>query len=185
MLTNETKKDDKYIQSNLLTNNEKDSKNKNNDNNLQKDKLISEKKIGIEEHKINNEEKNKINDDDSDEFIIRYGTKNIITLIYYAKTKGVYQIFGEHFVACNKDNIILVINYKNSPFVHECELQEGDNRISFLIKNPLTNLTTMFAGCNALKDISDIRYLDVSKVKYFDSAFAHIETLSDISPLSN
>ena len=93
MLTNETKKDDKYIQSNLLTNNEKDSKNKNNDNNLQKDKLISEKKIGIEEHKINNEEKNKINDDDSDEFIIRYGTKNIITLIYYAKTKGVYQIF--------------------------------------------------------------------------------------------
>jgi len=28
MLTNETKKDDKYIQSNLLTNNEKDSKNK-------------------------------------------------------------------------------------------------------------------------------------------------------------
>ena len=105
MLTNETKKDDKYIQNNLLTNNEKDSKNKNNDNNLQKDKLISEEKIGREEHKINNEEKNKINDDDSDEFIIRYGTNNIITLIYYAKTKGVYKIFGENFVAYNKDNI--------------------------------------------------------------------------------
>ena len=179
MLTNETKKDDKYTQKNLSKNNEINSKNTNNDNNLIKNNINSE------ENKINNEAKNKINDNDSDDFIIKCGTKNIITLIYYAKTKGVYKIFGENFVAYNKDNIHLVKNYKDSPFVHECELQEGDNRISLLIKKPLTYLTKMFSGCNSLKDISDIKYLDVSKVKYFDFTFAHVLTLSDISPLSN
>ena len=106
-------------------------------------------------------------------------------MIYYVKTKGVYKIFGESFVAWNKNNINIVINYKDSPFVHECELQEGDNRISLIIKNPLTSITNMFSGCNSLKDINEIKYLDVRKVKYFDLAFAHIETLSDISPLSN
>ena len=191
MLTNETKKDDKYIQNNLLKKNETDSKHKNNENNILKDKIVSEEKNGKEKYKIDKEEKNKINDNDndndndSDEFIIRYGTSNMITLIYYAKTKGVYKILGETFVAWNKDNIIIVINYKDSPFVHECELQEGDNRISLIIKNSLTNITEMFHECNSLKDISDLRYLDVSKVKYFDLAFAYNETLSDISPLSN
>ena len=173
----------------IFKKNEKDSKQKYNDNNILKDKIVSEEINGKEKYKIDKEEKNKINDNDndndSDEFIIRYGTSNMITLIYYAKTKGVYKILGETFVAWNKDNIIIVINYKDSPFVHECELQEGDNRISLIIKNSLTNITEMFHECNSLKDISDLRYLDVSKVKYFDLAFAYIETLSDISPLSN
>ena len=80
ILTNETKKEDKHIKNNLLKKDEIDSKYKNNDNNLLRDKLISEEKIGIEENKVNKEEKNKINDkdNDSDEFIIRYGTSNII-----------------------------------------------------------------------------------------------------------
>ena len=94
MLTNETKKDDKQIQNNLLKKNETDSKHKNNENNILKDKIVSEEKNRKEEYKIDKEEKNKINDNDndndSDEFIIRYGTSNMITLIYYAKTKGVY-----------------------------------------------------------------------------------------------
>ena len=85
----------------------------------------------------------------------------------------------------NINNIRLKINGYNSKLVHEYELKEGENVITLLIKNKLTNLSYMFYNCNNLKDISDLKYLYVKDVKNFEGMFYGCTSLSDIKSLQN
>ena len=110
---------------------------------------------------------------------------NKINLKYFVEFKDNYNIFGEDFVENNKNNISLIIDGKQKGLVHNCELKEGENTITLLIKNKLTNLSHMFYMCKYLKDISELKFLDVSEVKDFSYMFYKILQLSDIQFLEN
>ena len=109
--------------------------------------------------------------------------KNEISLIYYAEKKSICNIFGNYFVNNNKDNIELIINGKNSKIVDKYELREGDNIITLLIKNQLTNVSYMFYDCNNIKDIKDLKYLYVNEIKDFKYMFSGCSSLTNIKPL--
>ena len=111
--------------------------------------------------------------------------KNKIDLIYNAKLDGDYNIFGEEFVKNNKDNIELIINGKKTVSVKKCRLKGGDNIITIIIKNKLINLSNMFSMCNQLKDISELKYFDVSDCNNFECMFDGCSFLSDIKALEN
>ena len=111
--------------------------------------------------------------------------KNKINLTYFAKSKGDYNIFGCEFVENNKDNIELMINGDKSELIDKCQLKEGENKITLIIKNKLTLLSYMFSRCTALKDIQELKNLDVSDSKDFSYMFFYCSTLSDIKPLQN
>ena len=111
--------------------------------------------------------------------------KKEINLTYNVLSKGNYEIFGEEFVVNNKDNIELLINGKESILVSNCDLKEGDNNITMIIKNKLINLSHMFSGCGSLQDITELKYLDVRETRDFSSMFWGCLSLSDISSLEN
>ena len=108
-----------------------------------------------------------------------------INLKYFAKSKDNHKIFGEEFVLNNKGNIELIINGKPNNLVSNYKLKKGENNVTVIIKNKLTNLSHMFSGCDSLKDIEDLQYLDLRKVKDFSSMFWGCLSLSNIKSLKN
>ena len=110
---------------------------------------------------------------------------NKINITYYAKTKGNYDIFGKKFVENNEGNISLNINGKINNLVHNYELKEGENIITLIIKNKLINLSYMFISCESLKDIQELKDLDVKDTINFSTMFFGCSSLSDIKPLQN
>jgi len=111
--------------------------------------------------------------------------KNKINLIYFVKSKRNYNIFGEIFVLNNRNNIDLIINGKGHKLVSNYELKRGENNITMVIKNKLINLSHMFTGCDTLKDIKELKHLDISNAKNFSSMFWGCLSLSDITPLED
>ena len=112
--------------------------------------------------------------------------KNNINITYSVPTKGYYTIFGGNFVMNNKFNIRLNINGKqNIELVSLYELNKGENNITLIINNQLTNLSEMFNGCKILKDIKDLEFLDISKVQNLSGMFSGCANLVDINPLLN
>ena len=126
-----------------------------------------------------NQIKKKLNNSNIEEY------KDRINLKYIAKSKENHEIFGEEFVLNNKGNIELIINGKSHNLVSNYKLKEGENNVTMIIKNKLTNLSHMFSGCDSLKDIEDLKYLDIRKVKDFSSMFWGCLSLSDIKSLEN
>ena len=110
---------------------------------------------------------------------------NKINLIYSVKTQGNYNIFGNKFIENNKENLKLIINSKETVLDHCCELNKGNNIISIVVKKNITNLNSMFYGCEYLKDISDLKYLDVNEVKDCSYMFYKCSSISDIKALEN
>ena len=164
--------------------------------NLEIDELnevISDELKKFKFHLINNNEKNKLIDINNYNEIIneiemeeKEQTKNKINLIYFAKKKGNYNILGKKFIENNKDNIELYINYKKINLSNDnCLLQKGDNIITLITKKKLNNLSYMFHQCDALKDITELKYLDVSETKDFSYMFSECSILSDLKPLIN
>ena len=130
----------------------------------------------------NNENFNNLNNikKDVNEIIIdEYKTK--LDLIYVAKSRVNSIIFGEKFVKNNKDNIELIINGNQNILVNNYELNEGENKITMIIKNKLTNLSRMVQSCDSLKNINDLKYLDINSVKDFSYMFFGCSSISDIS----
>ena len=109
--------------------------------------------------------------------------KNDINLIYYTEKKSICNIFGKDFINNNKDNVELIINGKNNKIVDKFELKEGNNIITLIIKNKLTNLSNMFYDCNNLKDIKELKHLNVNEIKDFKYMFSGCSSLEDIKPL--
>ena len=154
---------------------------------IQKDNIQNEneniKKNNINLEKINNinNMKNIINEN----LVNKSRYKNKIDLIYCTKLKGEYTIFGKQFFENNKDNIELIINGKQNPLVDICEFKEGENIISIIINHKLSNLNYMFYNSETLKDITEIKYLEVKDVKNFSYMFYNCSSLSNINPLKN
>ena len=116
---------------------------------------------------------------------LMYFYKSELTLKYYTKQKGNYNIFGAEFVENNKNNIDLIINSERHILINNIELLEGKNTIIMLIKNQLSNLSHMFSWCNFLIDINDLKDLDVKDVKDFSYMFCGCSSIIDLTPLQN
>ena len=173
----------------IIINNQKMSCRNNIDNNLN----ISDK-ININNNKkkiieLNNVKKNNfinvINKKEKSNDLTNNKYKNSITIKYFVKSEGNYNIFGREFVENNKENINLIINGKNTPLVDNYQLKEGENTITIIIKNNLTNLSYMFSWCDSLSDIKELQYLNVQYSKDFSYMFCGCTSLSNINPLQN
>ena len=82
-------------------------------------------------------------------------TKSEIDLLYEGNGE-LENIFGEDFVETNQDKIELNINGEIIELTNEYELKKGINNIKLVIKNNLEDLSFMFDGCKALKNIENI-----------------------------
>ena len=134
-----------------------------------------------QEKDINNIENQESKNDIINNNIIQVNEfKNRINLIYNVKYKGKYIIFGAFFVANNKDKIELIINNKKSSLVSLAELQKGNNTITLIIKKKLSNLFNMFHSCECIKDLTELKYLDISDIKDFSGIFYQCHSLRDI-----
>ena len=109
----------------------------------------------------------------------------IINLIYETEKKGIKNIFGEKFVLNNHNNIELIINGENCDLIKKFELKKGINNIEMIIKNKINNLEYMFYECSSLKNIDDLKNLDVKGIKNFSHIFSGCKSLSDIKSLEN
>ena len=112
--------------------------------------------------------------------------RNEINIIYKTDKEGEENIFGEKFVENNKNNNIeLIINKNKSNLISKYKLVKGENNIKIIIKNKITNLESMFAGCESLKNIEELKYLDTKDINNFSSMFSGCTSLSDIKGLLN
>ena len=111
--------------------------------------------------------------------------RNEINLIYDANKNSICNIFGNKFVDNNRDNIKIIINGKTNKLVNKYKLKKGDNIIQLSITNKLTNLSYMFFHCNNLKDLKELKYLNVNEIKHFGFMFSYCSSLSDIKSLQN
>lgn len=100
---------------------------------------------------------------------------------YYANYPAYYPIFGYNFVKSNKDNIDLLVNGKKNELVNKCLLSKGENIITIVIKNKLTDLSCMFKNCYYLEDFNDLKYLDVSQSEKFYEMFSGCILLTDVN----
>ena len=97
--------------------------------------------------------------------------KNEINIKYMTQKEGTENIFGKYFVENNIKNINLIINGKQSPLVHKCNLKKGENNVTICLQNNLTNLSYMFCDCEALNNIDELRYLNTENVSDFSYMF--------------
>ena len=108
-----------------------------------------------------------------------------LNIRYFTNEEGKQNIFGTEFVRKNKNNIELIIDGKKNVLVDSMQLKKGDNAITILIKNKLTNLSHMFNGCSTLRNISELSYLDTRDVTDFSFMFWGCSSLNDIKPIEN
>ena len=111
--------------------------------------------------------------------------KNEINLIYNTFCEGECQIFGDKFVEKNYNNIELNIKGDKSKLVSKYKLKKGNNNIKMIIKNKIKDLRYMFNKCNNLKNIDELKYLNVKYCTNFSYMFYHCESLKDIKPFEN
>ena len=98
--------------------------------------------------------------------------KNEINLIYYTEKEGEENILGYSFVKNNRNNIDLIINGNKINLVSSYNLKKGENKITLIIKNKLTDLSYMFFDCTALKNMEELRYLNTENVTNFSYIFS-------------
>ena len=98
--------------------------------------------------------------------------RNTINLTYFTQKEGEENIFGYNFVHNNKDNIELIINGDKTNLVDTYKLKKGENNVTLIIKNKLTDLSYMFFNCFRLKNMNELRYLNTENVKDFSYIFA-------------
>jgi hypothetical protein len=108
-----------------------------------------------------------------------------LNIKYFTMEEGKQNIFGTEFVRKNRNNIELIIDGKKNVLVDSMQLKKGDNTITILFKNKLTNLSHMFNGCSTLKNISELSYLDTRDVTDFSFMFWGCSSLNDIKPIEN
>ena len=90
--------------------------------------------------------------------------KNEINLKYITKEEKQENIFGVKFVENNINNIDLIINGENSKLNKEYKLLKGVNDIKMIIKNKITNIEYMFYKCHSLKEINELKFLDIKDI---------------------
>ena len=96
---------------------------------------------------------------------------------------GYQQIFGESFVKENKENMELIINGEKKDLIDRYELEKGENNIILIIEKKITNLSHMFDECKSLKNIEELKYLNIFYCTNFSYMFYGCSSLSDIKSL--
>ena len=129
--------------------------------------------------KDNNSFQNGLNEIKNDEY------NKTIKITYFTELEGNSYIFGSKFVENNKDNIVLIINGEQSKLVTTYDFKKGENIITILVKNKLVSLSSMFSGCKSVKNINELKYLDVKEVTDFSQMFSECALLSDLTALKN
>ena len=125
---------------------------------------------------------------DWDEYLNHPFFRDKIKIIYEIKNEddvGMNHIFGGKFVENNKDNLELIINGEKSELVKEYELIKGINNLEIIINNKINNLEYMFHECYNLKNIEELKNLDVKEINNFSYMFFGCISLSDIKSLEN
>jgi len=92
--------------------------------------------------------------------------------MYLTEKDGVEEIFGFGFVENNKNNIDLLINGDKTNLSSTYFLKKGENYITLIIKNKLTDLSYMFYNCFSLKNMEELRYLNTENVTNFSHIFS-------------
>ena len=111
--------------------------------------------------------------------------KNEINIIYKTDKESEKDIFGKKFVENNKNNIELIINGNKSNLINKYRLGKGENKIKIIIKNKITNLEDMFDGCESLKNIEELKYLDTKDINNYSYMFFGCSSLSDIKGIED
>ena len=121
-------------------------------------------------HALN--EKIKVDEIKSEEKKEKFEYKNEINLIYYADNYKEENIFGSTFVKINNKNIDLIINGERKNLISTYKLKPGENKITLIIKNKLTDLSYMFYECFSLKNFEELKYLNTENVYDFSYIFS-------------
>ena len=111
--------------------------------------------------------------------------KNEINIINKTDKESEKDIFGKKFVENNKNNIELIINGNKSNLINKYRLGKGENKIKIIIKNKITNLEDMFDGCESLKNIEELKYLDTKDINNYSYMFFGCSLLSDIKGIED
>ena len=106
-----------------------------------------------------------------------------INIIYYVDEDKKENILGEDFINNNKNNVQLMINSQKVSLTDTYDLKRGENKITIIINNKLTNLSYMFQNCHSLQNIDELKYLDTSEVTNYENMFHYCNSLSDIRSL--
>ena len=93
--------------------------------------------------------------------------------MYFTEKEGVEDIFGFDFVENNKNNIDLIINGDKTNLSSTYMLKKGENYITLIIKNKLTDLSYMFCNCFSLRNMEELRYLNTENVTNFSNIFSN------------
>ena len=96
---------------------------------------------------------------------------------------GYQQIFGKSFVKENKENMELIINGEKKGLKDIIILEKGENNITVIIKKKITNLSYMFYDCKSLKNIEELKYLNIFYCTNFSYMFSGCSSLSNIKSL--
>ena len=96
----------------------------------------------------------------------------MINLIYFAEKEGDEKLFGYELVENNRDNIDLIKNGNKTNLIDTYNLKKGENIVTLIIKNKLTDLSYMFCDCLSLKNMEELRYLNTENVTNFSYIFA-------------
>ena len=151
---------------------------------LTNEEMIKELIIEIKTIK---KEKNRLENQvyELDNIVNKNKYKNEIKLIYNTEKEEDCRIFGDKFVKNNINNIELNINGNKSKLVSTYELKKGDNNVKMIIKNKIKDLSHMFKYCKKLKNIDELKYLNIKYYTDFSFMFCGCKSLNNIKSLEN
>ena len=93
-----------------------------------------ERKYSEDDYETKDKElKNKENKESKVEY------RNKINLVYFTESEGIYNIFGEEFGNNNYNNLELIINGHKEELYISYKLEKGNNNITLVIKNKITD----------------------------------------------
>ena len=102
---------------------------------------------------------------------------NIIKAIFYTEDSNLIKIINNPF---DKLNIKLFIDGKEIDFVTEYQFQtSGNHSVIFKFKEELTNLSSLFSGCEQLKEI-DFSGVNKNNIKIMNNLFDGCTSLENL-----
>ena len=106
---------------------------------------------------------------------------------YKIKDEKKIKLFGKGFIENNKNICKIIINNKEIP-LSEYYIIENESQFELELKligiNNITNISSMFSGCNSLLSIQNIQKWNTSKITDTSELFTfcnELKTLPDIS----
>lgn len=94
-------------------------------------------------------------------------------------------ILGESFMKDNKQKIDIIIDKEVIDLTEKYKMNKGKNTVTIQFKVNLTNLKSMFEGCQYLYEISSIKNLKKEIVTNLASMFSNCTKLTNIKGLED